>query len=138
MDTLRRITWRLRTGSYVRYSMKQNKNRPIRTTSSQIVMLCAALFALAFGVIGAFAVFNGITTGQVHPVSVVLGDKTMVDRNGSPSAYWTSMGLFALSGIGGPILGVLQLFEIVAEYRRKIADRRNRRDANIQHNDLNE
>jgi hypothetical protein len=65
---------------------------------------------------------------------VVLGDKTVVGRNSSPSAYWRSMGLFGLSSVGGPIVGVLQLFEIVAEHRRKVADRKNRHGADVHNN----
>jgi len=107
--------------------MKHSIKRPIQSTASQIIGVCVALIALVGSVIGGFAVIDGMTTGRVYSVALVFGDSTMVSKDSASIAYWTSMGLFSLSCVGGLIVGIGLLREVVIEHKRKVADAKKNR-----------
>lgn len=102
--------------------MKPKVNRPIRSTVSQGICICLALNAFVFGaVVGAYAVCNGLTTGRVYSLAVVIGDSTMVERSSSPETYWTTIGLYIFGCAAGIVLTIGILREVVTEHKRKVA-----------------
>jgi hypothetical protein len=101
--------------------MRQNTKRPIPSISSQVVGVCAALVGLAFAVIGGYAVVGGLTTGRTYSVALIVGDNTMVSRSSASAAFWTSIGLFSVSFVGGLIVGLGVLREVIVDHRRKVA-----------------
>ncbi len=101
--------------------MRRNINRPIRSTVSQIAWGGMALYALAMGVYGCFLVRQGLMTGRVYSLAVVVGSSNMVYRNSSPAGYWIIISLYIFGCIAGIALAAMQSCEIAAEHKRKVA-----------------
>ena len=99
--------------------MNDKPDRPIRSTASQAVWICAALGNIAFGVSGGVFAWEGWTSGQMYTIAVVFDDSRLASRAGSPGQYWAVMGCLGLSCITGLVIGILLLCEVATEHRRK-------------------
>jgi hypothetical protein len=115
--------------------MRPKVNRPIPSTSSQIIGLISALVGLAFGIGGGIAFVDGLITGRTYSVALIFGDSAKVSERSDPSAYWTAMGLLCLCCVGGIIVGIGVLREVVVDHKRKIEERKSRTETAIQEKD---
>jgi hypothetical protein len=109
--------------------MRRKANRPIPSTSSQVIGVCAALVGLAFSIVCAVAVMKGLITGRTYSVALIFGDSTTVSESSTSTTYWASMALFGVGFIGGLIVGIGVLREVVVDHKRKIEARRSQKDA---------
>jgi hypothetical protein len=108
--------------------MKKNATRPIATTSSQVVWVCAALVGLAFAVGAGYSVIGGLMTGRTYSLAVIFGDGTKVSMSSAPAAFWTSIGLLIVAFVGGFVVGIGVLREASVEHKRKVAAKKKQRE----------
>jgi|SRR5580704_10301245 hypothetical protein len=101
--------------------MKQKINRPVRSTVSQVIAMCAILTLLAGTVFGGLVLWDALIRGQTYAPSVVFGDSRMIYRNSSPDVYWRYMSFYLLSAAVMPIISIIGLREVVIEQIRKNA-----------------
>ena len=105
--------------------MKQDTNRPIRTTSSQLVMVCASLTAWGIGVFGLFPLIDEIKSGQAYTLGgILLGVGTKVSRDTSPIVFWMNTGLHISGVLAAFITPIFSFREVIIEHKRKIDARK--------------
>jgi len=90
-------------------------------------VICSGLIALAIGFYSIGIVRDGLSTGRTYTVGIVFDDKRMVDRIGSPTAYWMMMGLFGFSCGAGLVLGILTPILVIKAYVEKLVRQRKAR-----------
>jgi hypothetical protein len=107
----------------------QNIDRPIRTTSSQVVATFAMLFTLGFAVLCSIMIKDGIKSGRVWsptfsslPTHLVYADKT-------PHAFWSFVVLYSVINSVMYILPVFGFREVFNEHKRKVAAKNGNADA---------
>jgi hypothetical protein len=101
--------------------MKQNINRPVRSTASQMIAICAILTLLCGDLGVGLVLRQELITGQTYSPTVVFGDSRMIYKSSSPTAYWTDMRLYMFGFVGGLIAATFGLREVVIEQKRKNA-----------------
>ena len=106
--------------------MKRNVNRPIRTTSSLAVDVFASVTMIGFSIYGAPYIWQEFKTGHAYSLGVVFGDSHKIAQSNSPAAFWMSVVLPALGFLGMFICSVFVLREVVIEYKRKVAAKKER------------
>jgi hypothetical protein len=112
--------------------MKQRIDRPIRSTSSQIVWVCLALTSLGIAVALSIVTINGMLNGCVNsPTAYGLPTK-LIYKNTSPHLYWSFIVFYLLSVALILIIAIGLLREAVMEQKRKTARQKKGVDANIQ------
>src|SRR5271154_1055061 len=88
---------------------EQRRNRPIRSTGSQIVWVSAAVLTIMMGIFGGFILIEGLMNGRTYSVGIILGDSSMVDQTNAPQAFWTTIVLFSIDFLVCPIAGIVVL-----------------------------
>ncbi len=110
--------------------MKQNKiNRPIRSTTSQVIAIFAMLTLFVFCIYGVTFLVGELKTGQTYSPMIVFGDSSIVNRSSSPKAYWADLGLYSFGFFWGIVAAILGLREVAIEHKRKIAWRKQNHSA---------
>ena len=100
--------------------MKQNINRSVPSKTILILFMCMALPALAIGVFMGFAVKDGLVTGQIYSITLILDINKIIYRSSSPTEYWTTVGFYIFTSVGAIVLGILMLVGNMMELKRKI------------------
>jgi hypothetical protein len=100
---------------------KPKYNPDFPTLPIMIFVLCSALLAIMVGIWDIPIVHEGLATGKICSVGIIINDTTMYYRDADPMAYWTMMGLFIFSGIGGFVLGTLGPILLIRAYIKKLA-----------------
>jgi hypothetical protein len=93
--------------------MNQNGRRSVRSIVIRLFLLYAALIAIACGIFAIFAVKDGLKTGQVYSLAIVLGSGAKVYRSSSPAEYWFIIMFYIFSGIAGFFVGFFMLIQSV-------------------------
>lgn len=115
--------------------MSRKTNRPIPSTSSQIIGVCAALAMLSISISSGFAAAIALVKGRIYSATVVLGINKMVSKSISPSEYWTTVVLCILCCIVGTIVSIGVLREVVVDHKRKTEARKSKKETAIQEKD---
>ena len=79
--------------------MRVPPNRPIRTLSSQMVWLFAALTMLGLDLGYSFVVAEGLVIGKIYSLGVILNKGKLVSRDTAPFAYWSLMGFYSIGAV---------------------------------------
>jgi len=66
-------------------------------------------------------------SGWTYSVAVIFGDGTKVSTTNAPAAFWISIGLLSVAFVGGFIVGIGVLREVVVEHKRKVAAKKKQR-----------
>ncbi len=72
----------------------------------RLILLFACVNALACGMFGVFAIRDGLRTGRVYSLAIVLGSGAQVYRDTSPTAYWFIIGFYVFGALAGISLGL--------------------------------
>ncbi len=99
--------------------MKMNQNRPVRSLSSQLVWLSAALMTLAIGVAVGFVVVESLAIGKIYSLGVVFNSGKEVSKNLAPREYWLLVGFYTITVAFALFITTQQLLEIAAEEKRR-------------------
>ena len=107
-------------------TLKPILNRPLSTTSSQLVMVCASLTMLGIGVLILPIVIDDIKNGQTYSLTNLYWDTTgpKVSREASPVAFWMNTGLHIAGVLIAFILPIFSFREVIIEHKRKIDARK--------------
>ena len=99
--------------------MQKNINRPVRSTTSQVIATCAALALWALSVYSVPAVIHELKTGQAYSLAVFFGSGAKISKNDSPIEFWMNMGLHISGLLIMLIAPIFALLEVIVEHRRK-------------------
>ena len=95
------------------------ENRPIRSTSSQVVLVLAILTALGICISGITGLVSDIKSGEIYSPSVAVGVAIIVYEDKSPVTFWTFMSIYWFIVLSGFVLAFFGFKEVITEYRRK-------------------
>jgi hypothetical protein len=108
-------------------TLKPILTRPLRTTSSQLVGVCASLTLWGIGIFGSSAVIEELKNGKAYSLYNLYFDTAgaMVSRDASPVSFWMNTGLHISGMLLAFIVPIFSLREVIIEHKRKI-DARNK------------
>ncbi|HEY1661013.1 MAG TPA: hypothetical protein VGI03_01220 [Verrucomicrobiae bacterium] len=112
-------------------TLKPILNRPLRTTTSLLVAVCASLTMWGFGILGSSAVIEELKSGQAYSVANLYFDTlgAKISRDVSPVSFWMNTGLHVAGALVAFILPILAFREVIIEQKRKIATRKKQSSA---------
>jgi hypothetical protein len=106
---------------------KFNPNFP--STLILIYAICLGLAMLALGVSNIPNVRDGLASGRIYSVGIILNDKSMIYRGSSPKAYWIMMGLYIFSCVACIGLGTLAPILTIKAFIQKLVRQKKERDS---------
>lgn len=104
--------------------MNESKHRSTRSIVIRVFLLYAALVGVACGIFGIFAVKDGLESGQVCSLAIVLGSGAQVYRDSSPGEYWFIIGFYIFGGLAGLFFGTATLIGTLFKFKK--GERRDR------------
>jgi len=108
---------------------EDRKPRPIRSTTSQAIVICAILTLAMVSVKGLSILIEELRTGHTYSPALFFGDRAMVFKNISPKAYWVDMSFYVFSLLGLFVVIVFAGRDVIIEHKRKVASRKSQGQA---------
>jgi hypothetical protein len=112
--------------------MKRNINRPVRSTSSQVVWVCLALGLFGIAVALTVIPINGMLDGWINSPTAYGLPTRLIYKNTSPHLYWSFVIFYLLGAVLMLVVAIGVLCETLMEQKRKIASQKKRIGADIQ------